>query len=131
MENIIVRGTTKCSCGREFNIHDINGLKRIDDNKFYGGVVKHYSETKCPVCRKEIILLLKQVGQTYEVINTAERHNKNVINVVKSANKNVEIPTTTENKTEKTTSNEIICPECGKVCKSKSGLTSHMKTHNK
>lgn len=133
-ENLKIRNTTKCNCGRQFVITDIEKLQRIEDKHFYSGVVKDYSKAHCPDCGKEVILLLKQAGQTYEVINVAEEEItcKNVINDNEIPIKNVEsveIKTITESKLKETSSNEIICPECKKTFKNKSGLTNHMKTH--
>nr|DAJ85378.1 MAG TPA: C2H2 type zinc-finger protein [Caudoviricetes sp.] len=130
-ENLKIRNTTKCDCGRQFVITDIEKLQRIEDKHFYSGVVKDYSKAHCPNCGKEVILLLKQAGQTYEVINVAEEDknvmsdNENNINNVK----NVQINTTMEDKPKNISNNEIICPECKKTFKSKSGLTNHMKVH--
>lgn len=130
-ENLKIRNTTKCDCGRQFVITDIEKLQRIEDKHFYSGVVKDYSKAHCPNCGKEVILLLKQAGQTYEVINVAEEDknvmsdNENNINNVK----NVRINTTMEDKPKNISNNEIICPECKKTFKSKSGLANHMKVH--
>jgi len=130
-ENLKIRNTTKCDCGRQFVITDIEKLQRIEDKHFYSGVVKDYSKAHCPNCGKEVILLLKQAGQTYEVINVAEEDknvmsdNENNINNVK----NVQINTTMEDKPKNISNNEIICPECKKTFKSKSGLANHMKVH--
>lgn len=130
-ENLKIRNTTKCDCGRQFVITDIEKLQRIEDKHFYSGVVKDYSKAHCPNCGKEVILLLKQAGQTYEVINVAEEDknvmsdNENNINNVK----NVQINTTMEDKPKNISNDEIICPECKKTFKSKSGLANHMKVH--
>ena len=137
LENMKIKNTTVCDCGREFTITDIKKLERVDDKSFYSGVVKHYSKATCPNCGKEVILLLKQVGQTYKVLNIAEietieekaeRDEKSVENMVENI-ENSYIDTTIENKEEKQESNELICPVCKKECKNKTGLTSHMKTH--
>ena len=68
-----VKNTTKCECGHEFTIHDMKTLRRISDSKFYGGVVRHVDEIKCPECQKETLLLLKQAGQTYIVKDIAQK----------------------------------------------------------
>ena len=147
-ENLKIRNTTKCDCGRQFVITDIEKLQRIEDKHFYSGVVRHYSKAHCPNCGKEVILLLKQAGQTYEVLNVAEEESscENVIDDSKRPIKNVEnvqvgvdintenaqdtqIETTIDIKQKDISSNEIICPECKKTFKNKSGLTNHMKTH--
>lgn len=124
-----IKSSTKCDCGYDFTVKDMKELKRINQQGFYGNVVKHYGHAICPNCGKEVILLMKQAGQTYKVIDTAsidtiENENKTietVENVEKEPNSNVEAKT--EN------SNEIICPICGKACKSQLGYNSHMKTH--
>lgn len=147
-ENLKIRNTTKCDCGRQFVITDIEKLQRIEDKHFYSGVVRHYSKAHCLECGKEVILLLKQAGQTYEVLNVAEEESscENVINDSKRPIKNVEnvqvgvdintenvqdtqIETTIDIEQKDISSNEIICPECKKTFKNKSGLTNHMKTH--
>lgn len=113
-----IKNTIKCNCGHEFEVKEITSLKRINQDGFYGNNVKHYSFTNCPVCGKEVILLLKQVGQTYKVIDTA---------VEKVKNTSTEATTDVEEKIE--VNNELICPVCGKACKSQLGLNSHLKTH--
>lgn len=133
-ENIKIRNSTKCDCGRQFVITDIEKLQKIEDKHFYSGVVKNYSKAHCPNCGKEVILLLRQAGQTYDVINVADEFknvinpNENVINNVENV-QNTQIETTIENEQQNVSNNEIICPECKKTFKSKSGLTNHMKTH--
>ena len=98
-ENLKIRNTTKCDCGRQFVITDIEKLQRIEDKHFYSGVVKDYSKAHCPNCGKEVILLLKQAGQTYEVINVAEEDknvmsdNENNINNVKNVQINTDCVT--------------------------------------
>ena len=130
LENMKIKNTTVCDCGREFVITDIEKLERIDDKNFYSGVVKHYSKAICPNCGKEVILLLKQVGQTYKVINVAESEetlHKTEQNIAQ--NETASIITNKENKEANTESNELICPVCKKECKNKSGLIAHMRTH--
>ena len=68
-----VKNTTKCECGHEFTIHDMKTLQRISDSKFYGGIIRHVDEIKCPECQKETLLLLKQAGQTYIVKDIAQK----------------------------------------------------------
>ena len=112
-----IRGTKKCNCGHEFKVEEIEELKRINQPGFYGNIVKHYAHTKCRKCGKKIILLLKQKGQTYVVLDTAtEKENATTVPII-----NVE--------KEKDINNEFICEICGKVCKSQIGLNSHLKTH--
>lgn len=135
-----IRNKIKCDCGYEFNVHDIELLKRINETGFYSNIVKHYSHAKCKQCGKDVILLLKQVGQTYKIIDTAtenvkediESGWKNVIESAKSCHKNVindeSKPITSTDKISDDI-NEFICPVCKKVCKSQIGLNSHIKTH--
>lgn len=124
-----IKGTLVCTCGHEFTLQDIKNLGRINQDGFYGNIVKHYSKTECPNCKKETILFLKQKGQTWKIIDIA---NKNVIEATKNTIKNVK---TVENNAsnaieeEKQNSNEFICDVCGKVCKSQIGYNSHIKTH--
>ena len=128
LENMKIKNTTICECGREFVITDIQKLERIDNKNFYSGVVKHYSKAICPKCGKEVILLLKQVGQTYKVLNIAE----NIETLIEKDNgkmANPYIETTNDNNEANIESNELICPVCKKECKNKSGLTAHMRTH--
>lgn len=128
LENMKIKNTTICECGREFVITDIQKLERIDNKNFYSGVVKHYSKAICPKCGKEVILLLKQVGQTYKVLNIAE----NIETLIEKDNEKIENPyieTTIDNNETNIESNELICPVCKKECKNKSGLTAHMRTH--
>ena len=73
LQDYKIKNSTKCDCGYEFTIHDLTELKRIKDNKFYGGNIKHVSETHCPLCLRKTLLLLKQVGQTYKVIDIAQK----------------------------------------------------------
>lgn len=128
LENMKIKNTTVCDCGREFVITDIQKLERVDDKNFYSGVVKHYSKAICPECGKEVILLLKQVGQTYKVINIAEKVETLIENKEESTENN-QIETTIDNNETNIESNELICPVCKKECKNKSGLTAHMRTH--
>lgn len=113
-----IQGSKFCECGHEFTMNDFTELKRINEQGFYANQVKHYSSTTCPKCHKETILLLKQVGQTYNIIDIATE-------------KNIETKPIIKNSEEKRTTNEFICPECKKACKNKLGLTAHLKTHNK
>lgn len=128
LENMKIKNTTVCSCGREFVITDIQKLQRVNDKNFYSGVVKHYSKAICPECGKEVILLLKQVGQTYKVLNIAKTET-----IEEKAERMVDTIITAISETEKeetkTESDELICPVCQKECKSKSGMTAHMRTH--
>lgn len=123
-----VEDTTKCTCGHKFNIHDIDGLVPIDNHGFYSNIVKYGSHIHCPRCYKETVLLLKQKGQTWNILGIATPKTLLFKEIEEQEQK---LDTTIENKTVSNTSNEIICPICQKVCKSKLGLNAHMKTHNK
>ena len=139
-----IKNTTKCECGHEFVIKDMKKLQRIEnDDKFYGGIVKHFDEIKCPVCGKDTMLFIKQQGQTYVVKDIAQRketitteskplQNETLLNNADNQNENI-IETEAnigENNNENNPSNEIICPVCKKSFKSNSGLSRHMLTHN-
>ena len=139
-----IKNTTKCECGHEFVIKDMKKLQRIEnDDKFYGGIVKHFDEIKCPVCGKDTMLFIKQQGQTYvdkdiaqrkETITTESKplQNETLLNNADNQNENI-IETEAnigENNNENNPSNEIICPVCKKSFKSNSGLSRHMLTHN-
>lgn len=118
LEEYKIKSSTTCECGYEFVINDITELKRIEEDKFYGGVVRHYSNTVCPKCKKETLLLLKQKGQTYEIKDIAQ--------------KDIEVSETLETNcisNEGETDNEYICSICERSFKSKSGLSSHVKKH--
>ena len=104
-------------------------LERINQPGFYGNIVKHYSKTKCPVCSKETILFLKQVGQTWKIIDIATKNMSNSKDIVQEIVKTVENKPNKVIEEEKQNSNEFICEVCGKVCKSQIGLNSHLKTH--
>ena len=105
-----IKGTTICECGHEFTMKDYQELNRINEHGFYANQIKHYSPAICPECKKETILLLKQKGQTYVVVDIATEKKKNI-------------------NTELTGKQEFICPECKKVCKNQLGLNAHMRTH--
>ena len=123
-----IEDTTKCVCGHNFNIHDIDGLVPIDNHGFYSNVVKYGSHIHCPQCYKETVLLLKQKGQTWNILGIATPKTLLFKEIEEQEQK---LDTTIENKIVSNTNNEIICPICQKVCKSKIGLNAHMKTHNK
>ena len=116
-----VKNKTKCECGHEFTIKDMKKLQRINDDKFYGGVVRHVDEIKCPVCTRDTLLLIKQVGQTYIVKDIAQKDD------IVADNKIVQNKT---NKEENNLNNEFICSVCKRGFKNKAGLSVHMKTHN-
>ena len=126
-----IKNSTICDCGYEFTIHNLTELKRINDTKFYGGNIKHVSETRCPLCLRKTLLLLKQVGQTYKVIDIAQKDRP----IIESKTLTID-----ENGTEQTqinfnesniTNNELICQNCKKVFKTKQGLAVHSKSCEK
>lgn len=121
LQDYKIKNTTKCDCGYEFTIHNLTELKRINDSKFYGGNIKHVSETHCPLCLRKTLLLLKQVGQTYKVVDIAQKEIKN---------NDVEQTQINSNETN-TSTNEFICQNCKRVFKSKQGLAIHAKTCGK
>lgn len=119
-----VKNTIGCDCGYEFTLEDIQELSKINQSGFYGNVVNHYSHAKCKNCGKEVLLFLKQAGQTWKIIDTAEEHKKTT-----SITQIIEKEPSRVIEKENSSSNEFICEVCGKVCKSKIGLNSHIKTH--
>ena len=124
IEDYEIKGTTICECGHEFTMKDYKELNRIEKHGFYANQIKHYSPANCPNCKKEIILLLKQKGQTYVVVDIAIKKENEI------KDKDITEPIS-QIEEEKETSNEFICPQCKKVCKNKSGLVAHIRTHNK
>ncbi len=117
-----IKRTTICECGHEFTIKDFVELNRINEHGFYSNQVQHYSPAICPECKKEVILLLKQKGQTYVVVDIAtkkEEKRKDIFTEPISTIGDI-----------KEISNEFICPQCKKVCKNQLGLNAHMRTHN-
>ena len=138
LQDYKIKNSTKCDCGYEFTIKDMTELKRINDSKFYGGNIKHVSETHCPLCLRKMLLLLKQVGQTYKVIDIAQKDRATIeaktITVDENANvitdNNIEQTQKSSNESN-TESNECICPNCKRVFKTKQGLAVHAKTCGK
>lgn len=127
VKEIHVLNTKKCSCGYEFSLKDFTKLENLSDTHgFYANIVKHYTMAKCPVCHKETILLLKQKGQTWEVMNTAK-----FIDVTDTNVGNLKSTATIDLKEQTNLKQEFICPVCKKVCKNKIGLNAHMKIHSK
>lgn len=127
-----------CSCNKyKFSLKDVKGIEKlVDAHGFYANLVKHYSKVVCPECHNETILLLKQMGQTWEIMNTATikkeqgtKKGKNAPYNSKDANVQLTEHAESKNKEENNSGNEFICPECKKVCKNKSGLIAHMRTH--
>ena len=138
LQDYKVENSTKCDCGYEFTIKDMTELKRINDSKFYGGNIKHVSETHCPLCLRKTLLLLKQVGQTYKVVDIAQKDRPVIkaktITIDENAKeiKNNDVEQTQINSNETNTStNEFICQNCKRVFKSKQGLAIHAKTCGK
>ena len=138
LQDYKIKNTTKCDCGYEFTIHNLTELKRINDSKFYGGNIKHVSETHCPLCLRKTLLLLKQVGQTYKVVDIAQKDRPVIkaktITIDENAKeiKNNDVEQTQINSNETNTStNEFICKNCKRVFKSKQGLAIHAKTCGK
>ena len=111
-----VKNKITCDCGYEFKTSDMTDLKRIKQSGFYGNNIKHYSHAKCKNCNKEVLLLIKQKGQIWQILDIALEKNKT--NKLEGQISN-----------EKSIGNELICPICKKECKNKPGLTSHMKSH--
>lgn len=138
LQDYKIKNSTKCDCGYEFTIKDMTELKRINDSKFYGGNIKHVSATHCPLCLRNTLLLLKQVGQTYKVIDIAQKDRATIeaktITVDENANvitdNNIEQTQKSSNESN-TESNECICPNCKRVFKTKQGLAVHAKTCGK
>jgi len=128
IRNYDVKDTTKCECEHEFDIHEINRLLPIENHGFYSNIVKTCSLINCPKCNKETLLLLKQKGQTWEILGIANPKETNIQKQI--ITESIE-QTTIENNEEKNTTDELICPICKKVCRNKLGLNAHMKTHNK
>ena len=142
-----------CICGKhEFNLKDLKKLETITDaHGFYGNIIKHYSYAECPICNQAVILLLKQKGQTWEIMNTAVTADMNVSKEITSTGetiteldgerainpelikdpteKDVTDEIETQEQEENNSSQEFICPVCKKVCKNQLGLNSHIKTH--
>lgn len=120
-----VKNQTICDCDYEFTLKDIQELEKINQPGFYGNVVNHYSHAKCRNCGKEVLLFLKQAGQTWKIIDTAEEHKK----VATAITQTVEKDPSNVIETKNNSNNKFICEVCGKVCKNQLGLNSHMKTH--
>ena len=145
LQDYKIKNSTKCDCGYEFTIHDLTDLKRVSDSKFYGGNIKHVSETHCPECLRKTLLLLKQVGQTYKVIDIAQKDrpiieaktiqiDENGVGQTQESeatNANVSEQIQIASNETNTANNEIICPNCKKVFKTKQGLAIHAKTCGK
>lgn len=130
LQDYKIKNSTACDCGYHFTVHNITELKRIGDDKFYGGVIRHVSETRCPQCNKSTLLFLKQVGQTYEVKDIAQKDRNSMEKIVSQTDNSTEQSQTVSDESN-IESNELICPNCKRSFKSKSGLANHMKSCQK
>lgn len=119
-----IKNNTSCGCGNKFTLKDITKLEKINQPGFYGNVLNHYSHARCKKCGRDVLLFLKQVGQTWEIIDIGEEHNKTTKTI-----KTVENKVNTVIDKEKKTDNEIVCEICGRVCKSQIGYNAHKKAH--
>lgn len=140
--NILNEKNCRC-CFHKFEMKDIKSIEQLSDaHGFYGNLVKNYAIVECPECHEETILLLKQVGQTWDIMNTAVTNEMIAPKVITSTGKtekelngvhqeNITEQTKPKDEKKNNKSQEFICPECKKVCKSKIGLNAHMRTHNK
>ena len=124
LQDYKIKNSTKCDCGYEFTLHDLTELKRINDNRFYGGNIRHISETKCPNCNTNTILFLKQAGQTYVIKDIAQKDSSSI-------NSNTVEQTQIDSNESNTNSNELTCQSCKRVFKTKQGLAVHAKTCGK
>ena len=129
-----VSDTNVCECGHKFDIHEIDKLDTIINKGFYSNIVRTCSLIKCAKCKRETVLLLRQRGQTWEILGIGTPKNavipKKVIEAAPRPKIEPKKQTTIENKAEKITSNELICPICKKVCKNQLGFKAHMRSHN-
>lgn len=131
LQDYKIKNSITCDCGYVFTLHDVTDLKRINDSKFYGGNIKHVSETHCPLCLRKTLLLLKQVRQSYEIIDIAQKDRPTVeVKTIKIDENGTEQTQIDSNKINNA-SNEFICQNCKKVFKSKQGLAIHAKTCGK
>lgn len=145
LQDYKIKNSTTCDCGYEFTIRDLTELKRINDSKFYGGNIKHVSETHCPLCLRKTLLLLKQVGQTYKVIDIAQKDRPIIeaktISINEDGIEQIQETSATNTSTleqtqinsnkSNTDNNELICQNCKRVFKTKQGLAVHSKTCGK
>lgn len=111
--------STQCDCNYKFTLNDIDKIQKVKEHGFYGNNIKHISNIKCPNCKKYRALLLKQKGQTWQIV--AVGFLKDILENTESDNSDID--------KKKNTSNEFICKVCGKVCKSQLGLNAHLKIH--
>jgi len=99
----------KC-CNHVFNTKDIkppllNQAQAIDsnDSNLLGGKAKKFSHAECPECKKEHLLWLKPVHQSYEVIKVTSAEG----------------------------TNDNYCQECDRSFKSEQGLKVHINQKHK
>lgn len=131
LQDYKIKNSITCDCGHVFTLHDVTDLKRINDSKFYGGNIKHVSETHCPLCLRKTLLLLKQVRQSYEIIDIAQKDRPTVEAKTIKIDENGTEQTQIDSNEINNASNEFICQNCKKVFKSKQGLAIHAKTCKK
>ena len=131
LQDYKIKNSITCDCGYVFTLHDVTDLKRINDSKFYGGNIKHVSETHCPLCLRKTLLLLKQVRQSYEIIDIAQKDRLTVEAKTIAIDENGTEQTQINSNEVNSASNELICHNCKKVFKSKQGLAIHAKTCGK
>lgn len=141
LQDYKIKNSTTCECGYEFTIKNLTKLEKIKQDGFYGGIVKHFSNCNCPNCKKDTILFLKQVGQTYVVKDIAQKETEEIAEEVveeevvggfeESVEETPTEETTVNSNEENINSNEFICPTCKNTFKSKSGLAIHSKTCKK
>lgn len=126
LQDYKIKNSKQCDCGYEFTVHDLTQLKRLD-KAIYGGNVRHISETKCPNCSKETLLLLKQVSQSYEVVDIAQK-NKVAPKVEIVEDTKATEASKIDSDEDTNSNNEFICSNCKRVFKSKQGLAAHSRT---
>ena len=131
LQDYKIKNSITCDCGYVFTLHDVTDLKRINDSKFYGGNIKQVSETHCPLCLRKTLLLLKQVRQTYQIIDIAQKDRPIIETKTIRIDENSTEQTQINSNEVDSTSNEFICQNCKRVFKTKQGLTIHSKSCGK
>lgn len=129
LQDYKIKNSITCDCGYVFSLQDMTQLKRLD-KPVYSGNVKHVSETRCPSCSKETLLLLKQVSQSYEVVDIAQK-NKVAPKVETVEDGEVAEASKIDSNEPTNSTNEFICSNCKRVFKSKQGLAAHSRTCKK
>lgn len=132
-----LRRTTKCDCGKELSINNIlPPVEVCNDIRYYGGRVNKTTKVKCSVCNKTYLGLIDDTFNLFDTMNTISEIQEETSSVEEIPEENLEISDNEEtentygNDTDVGTINEedtYVCPKCGKVCKSASGLNSHCK----